>query len=45
MNQPAIFKIYSPGDSILIEVYLCEGDIVIEASSNISQLNQGTGNS
>lgn len=38
MNQPAIFEIFSPGDSVVIEIYPCNNDVSVQASSNFSKL-------
>ena len=38
MKDSGIFQIFSPGLSIMIETFVCEGDISITASSNITEL-------
>ena len=40
VKQPySVFEIYSPGHSVMIEIYSCEGDVVVEASRNYSLLD------
>ena len=36
MKNEGIFEIFSPGGSIMIETFVCQGDISITASSNIT---------
>ena len=38
VTNPAIFQIFSPGDSIMIEIFSCLGQIEVTASSNYTQI-------
>ena len=40
LNKPSVFEIYSPGKSIIIEVFSCKGDIDVLAGSNYNKLMQ-----
>ena len=41
VKNPNTFEIYSPGDSIIIEVYDCRGSVAVEGSSSYYDLLQG----
>jgi hypothetical protein len=38
ISYPSIFEIFSPGNSIMIEIFSCKGDLQIGASSNYSKI-------
>jgi hypothetical protein len=38
LTNPAIFQIFSPGESIMIEIFSCAGEIEVSASSNYTQI-------
>lgn len=44
MDKASIFEIYSPGDSIIIEIYSCRDDVEVRASSNFTLLMSQTEN-
>jgi hypothetical protein len=41
VSKPSIFQIFSPGDSVMVEVFSCIGDIEVMASRNYSKLAGG----
>lgn len=39
VTQPSVFEIFTPGDAVMVEIFACQNDIDIVASSNYSKIS------